>query len=67
MADLIPRWVVALRVALALSGPMQNLSANRSAVIFVCRSPETNVRLDAGSSIDGSLFVRDWLVDIFIC
>ena len=50
MADLLPLCRVALRVALAVFGPIANRSERISAVIFVCRSVDTNVRC-SGTSI----------------
>ena len=37
-ADLVPLWVVAFKVCLALSRPIPNLSDNNSADIFTCVS-----------------------------
>ena len=50
IAERVPRCVVARSVAFALVGPMQNLSANRPADIFWCRSPDTKVLLAGMSS-----------------
>ena len=53
MADLLPLCRVALRVALAGFGPIANRSDRISAVIFVFRSVDTNVRC-SGTSIPDS-------------
>ena len=51
MADLTPRCVVALIVALALSGPIQNLSAKVCADTLECLSDDTNVLRSGTSSV----------------
>ena len=56
IADLIPRCVVTLNVALARWMPMPNLSASVSSVTFVCRSVETKVLL-SGTSCPNWLLV----------
>ena len=50
IADLVPRCVVAFIVAFALTGPIPNRSASRSAASLLCRSLDTNVLLAGTSS-----------------
>ena len=54
IADLVPRCVVARRVAFARSGPIPKFSARVSAVILACRSFDRKVRLEGTSSVFNS-------------
>ncbi len=49
MADRTPLWVVTRRVRWALSGPIPNLPASKSAADLACRSALTKVRRDETS------------------
>ena len=50
MADLVPFWCVAFKVALARSTPMANLSADASANTLLCLSLEVQDCLNGMSS-----------------